>query len=234
MSRSNRAAPARRAAAPAPAIARKPVLHQDVYRALRGGLMAGAYAPGQTVSLRSLAATFGTSPMPVRAAVNRLIAERALQLLPNRSIIVPLLTRASFEEVTRIRIVLEGMAAESAAAQVSPRLLAELSRINADLQTAIADVDVTAALHANQQFHFRLYEASGSAVLQPLIEALWLQVGPFMHVSMTAPESRWNASQHHAALAGLQRADAASVRHAIETDIADSAAALLARGVFAP
>src|SRR5262249_30208271 len=60
-----------------------------VYRALARGLMAGMFKPGEAVTLRTLATRLGTSAMPVREAVSRLIAERALILLPNRSVIVP-------------------------------------------------------------------------------------------------------------------------------------------------
>ena len=67
-----------------------------VYRALARGLMAGMFKPGEAVTLRTLANRLGTSAMPVREAVSRLIAERALVLLPNRSVIVPRMSRARF------------------------------------------------------------------------------------------------------------------------------------------
>src|ERR1700739_2073168 len=84
---------------------------QQVYRTLRGLLTTGGFQPGETVSLRNLAKRLGTSAMPVREAVNRLIAEQALQMLPNRQVIVPRMTRRKFFELTRVRQLLEGMAA---------------------------------------------------------------------------------------------------------------------------
>jgi DNA-binding GntR family transcriptional regulator len=41
--------------------------------------------------------------MPVREAVSRLIAERALVMLPNRSVIIPRMSRGRFIELSRIR-----------------------------------------------------------------------------------------------------------------------------------
>ena len=52
--------------------------------------------------------------MPVREAVSRLIAERALVLLPNRKVIVPWMTRERFIELWRVRQLLEGRVAEIA------------------------------------------------------------------------------------------------------------------------
>ena len=58
-------------------------IQQRVYQQLREALMKGRFAPGDVVTLRSLADAFGTSAMPVREAVRQLVAERPeLELLP--------------------------------------------------------------------------------------------------------------------------------------------------------
>src|SRR5262245_20872628 len=98
-----------------------------VYRALARGLMAGLFKPGEAVTLRSLAKRLGTSAMPVREAVSRLIAERALVLLPNRSVIVPRMSRARYIELTETRQMLEGMVTEAACARATPALMRKLS-----------------------------------------------------------------------------------------------------------
>ena len=61
---------------------------------LRDFLMVGGVQPGEKITLRELTSAFGTSLMPVREAVQRLAAEGALEVLPNRAIRVPLMTRA--------------------------------------------------------------------------------------------------------------------------------------------
>jgi DNA-binding GntR family transcriptional regulator len=52
----------------------------------------------------------GTSTMPVRGAMTRLITERALDPLPNRGLKVPVLTDEDAKDVLRARFVLEGLA----------------------------------------------------------------------------------------------------------------------------
>ncbi len=59
-------------------------LHDDIYAALRQALIIGDLVPGQAFSIRSLAERFGTSLIPVRDALKRLVAEHALTMLPNR------------------------------------------------------------------------------------------------------------------------------------------------------
>ena len=59
-------------------------LHENVYQEIRRNLIAGQFQPGEAVTLRGLAAKLGTSAMPVREALRRLVAERALDLGANR------------------------------------------------------------------------------------------------------------------------------------------------------
>src|ERR1700677_1393454 len=145
-------------------------LRLRVYRALALGLMGGMFTPGEAVSLRTLAARLGTSAMPVREAVSRLIAERALVMLPNRSVIIPRMTRERFLELTRIRQKLEGMLAEMACIRASAANVEHLAGVNAELKGCLLADDAVGAMTGNMTFHFALYEYAGSHVALPLVE----------------------------------------------------------------
>ena len=202
-------------------------LRMQVARLLRHALMAGQFVPGQTLSLRQLAARLGTSPMPVRAVLGQMIAAGVLETQTNGSVAVARMTEARFIELTQVRKALEGMAAEMACHHASPGLIAELAKINARLHKAIAKRDILACLRLNQAFHFTLYSASSSEILPSLIESLWLRAGPFMYFSLTAPATPWDASGHEQVIASLRWGDARATRLAIERDIAGSATYLL-------
>jgi DNA-binding GntR family transcriptional regulator len=203
-----------------------------VYRALARGLMAGMFKPGEAVTLRTLAHRLGTSAMPVREAVSRLIAERALVLLPNRSVIVPRMSRARFIELSETRQMLEGMMAETACARATPALLRQLTEINEAMKRCVSDNDFHGALSHNMAFHFSLYRAAGKHVVLPLIEMLWLQAGPFLALSLTTPGARWTARHHQSVLAALRASLGSSARRAIEADIEDTSVQLLKRAIF--
>src|ERR1044072_3721408 len=66
-------------------------LNEEVYEQLKHALMTGRIAPGSTMTIRSLAKSFGISPMPVREALRRLVGEHVLVLLPNRSDSLPII-----------------------------------------------------------------------------------------------------------------------------------------------
>src|SRR5205085_10068288 len=86
-------------------------MQEQAYQSLREAIRAGRFRSGEIVTLRGLAAMLGTSPMPVREAVRRLIQDKTLERLPNRTMRVPLLSPQRFDELTDLRVTLEGHAA---------------------------------------------------------------------------------------------------------------------------
>jgi DNA-binding GntR family transcriptional regulator len=209
-------------------------VQDEVAARLRHGLMVGAFIPGQVMSLRKLAAAFGTSPMPVRDALGQLVAANALEETPGRSVRVPRMTGERLKELFEIRESVEGIAARNACRKATPALLRQLTAINRELKAGIARREVLASLDANQRFHFALYRAAQSDVLMPLIESLWLQAGPTMYFSFLAPDMPWDASAHGEVLDALRRKDAAAAQRAIARDIRTTGRHLAAIGANPP
>jgi DNA-binding GntR family transcriptional regulator len=208
-------------------------LQSRVYDQLKRAISGGVFVPGESVTLRRLAETFGTSIMPVRDAVNRLIAEGALDIMPNRTVIVPRMTSAKFEDLTRLRVMVEGEAALRAAYRISTRSLTALERINEDILRYAEANDVQRALECNRDFHFTIYSAADSEVLLRVIEMLWLQVGPFLVFSMNSSSARWTTKHHLDILRALRSADPTATQQGIIADIKETAQQLLEIGVFA-
>ena len=70
-----------------------------VYTELRRALIGGLFEPSQVLTIRGLADALATSTMPVREAVGRLITEKALEALPNRSVRVPPITLERMDDL---------------------------------------------------------------------------------------------------------------------------------------
>lgn len=196
---------------------------------LRKLLVAGRLAPGDKLSLRKVAEAVGVSMMPVREAVSRLAADGALEVLPGRAVRVPVMSLAQFRELTRIRLVVEGFAAEEAARRATPEAIGEIARFEAAFRAvAVADVpDASVAVSANHDFHFAVYRASGMPSLVEMIERLWLKAGPVLNLDMRSERNRLkggSAMQAHAALlAALKTRDVAVAREALQADIGSAA-----------
>jgi len=201
-------------------------LQERVYRELRRAIMSGLFPPGRALTIRAVAAALGTSVMPVREALRQLVAERAVVVRPNRSFATPRMTRTAFADLTRIRIHIEGFAAAEAARRMTPTALARLQALNDAMAEAEAAGDGRRYVEVNHQFRFALYEAAGSAVLLPIIESLWLQIGPYLTFIFSEKGAVVTLDGHRALLAALRRHDAKAAQSALAQDINEAAATL--------
>lgn len=197
-----------------------------VYQRLKAALIAGFFEPGQVLVIRELAEQLGTSPMPIRQAVSRLISEHALQEddKPRSSVCVPPLSLDMFEDLRQTRVLAESRAAALAAERVDQAGLSQLRRLNAAIEAAVADADVNATITANCEFHFALYRMAGSTTLLRVIESLWLQSGPYFRVLVQRYfDDRYNAQRgpnaHPQLLDAIAARDTEAARQAMCEDI---------------
>jgi DNA-binding GntR family transcriptional regulator len=205
-------------------------LNDRAYKALRQNLISGRFAPGEPLVIRKLAETLGISTTPIREALQRLVAERMLEMRHNRSAAVPKLSLAAFRELVAIRLALEGLAAERAAAHMRPAALKRLRKLTDGMDNAIAAGDGAAYLALNEKFHFGVYALAGAPILVSMIEDLWGRVGPYMKFLMEIESYAPHSNAHHRAWhAALEQGDAVASRQALIADIEAAADALLPR-----
>ena len=207
-------------------------VHEQVYSKLSEALLDGQFAPGDTMQIRKLAAVVGTSSMPVRDALRTLVAERALVLLPNRTVAVPELTQLEIQELTMLRSAVEGIVSAKAVENISDTTIEKLQQLNTSMHDAITNSDIKEYLRLNRDFHFSIYEASGFHTIIDYIKLTWLRVGPVFNYLLG---DEWNASNkqstkeetdflcgnHELAIEGLKCRDAEKVQQAITADIAE-------------
>jgi DNA-binding GntR family transcriptional regulator len=155
-------------------------LNDRAYAAIKKGLMSGQFKPGEVLTIRQLAHDYGISATPVREALQRLVAEHALELLRNRSIAVPVLTLDKFIELRRIRCLLEGLAAELATPHFRDSDIARLESTIIEIDRDIEENNAPGYLKRNEKFHFVIYERAQSPHTLQIIQDLWTQVGPFL------------------------------------------------------
>jgi DNA-binding GntR family transcriptional regulator len=210
---------------PAFAPVERDTMQERVYLELRQALMRGHFRPGEVLIVRTLSDQFGTSHMPVRDALSRLVAEQALEVLPSRSVAVPVLSRERCEDVQETREMLEGRAAALAATRISEEEIADLRALDSDMHAALARRDVETFVGTNWRFHFTLYAASRRTIMLRMIESLWLQIGPPLRGCiddiMRAPEidTEFAVTHHDEMIEALERRDPEGVRQAIAGDL---------------
>lgn len=192
-------------------------LRESVYDALRDAFTRGAFAPGESVSLRTLADQLGTSMTPVREAVRRLVAEGALVDTPSRTLEVPPFDADRMRELKSARLALEAILLDEAMDHMDGASIDVLAAIISRRRPAGDMPDLT----QNYDFHFTLYRQSGSQVILPLVEALWLQYGAFLNlvVKEKAASEIPEHIHHEEIIAALRVNDRDAAQAALATDI---------------
>lgn len=194
---------------------------RQVYERICRAIMSGAFAPGASLSTRSLADRFSVSPMPVREALKRLEADGVVVGRAKSAFVLLDPTTAEFGELLDIRLRLEGLAAAEAARRMDLPTLTRVQALHKQLETY--DGDLAGLLTLNFAFHFAVYESAGRPVLLAMIERLWLRIGPVLHAS-AGYDAAAVAANHALLLDALERGDAPAAEAALGRDLIEAAA----------
>lgn len=205
----------------------KNTMQDRAYQQMKQALMSGAFAPGQSVTLRGVATQLGTSAMPIRDAIRRLVSDQALEMPTRRSIRVPLMSLARYESVLSIRKLLEGEAAALAAERVTKLDIEALAALNSVAGQALEANDMPRLLAANREFHFAVYQLAGDALLLSWIEKLWILSGPYLSLLMNNENGsglqRPSLRDHEVLLKALRAGNSDRARATVVLDIETAA-----------
>lgn len=186
--------------------------------------MNGQILPGRALTIRELAKILDVSPMPVREALRLLSAESALEIQGNRRVMVPHMTAMKFNELYEARIAIESHAAARALPYIDDGCLEQLRAMDRLIDKAQEEENLEQISILNQNFHRAMYTANPHQVTLPLIESLWLQLGPFMRLATSRLDEHYLVDRHNEALTAIEKKDAFALQLAIAADIREGIA----------
>ncbi|UCI31922.1 GntR family transcriptional regulator [Mesorhizobium sp. B4-1-4] len=208
-------------------VERSETLTEAAYGKLSMAIMEGVFLPGNKLTTRDIAFTLGVSPTPAREALLRLVADAVVEMPNARTMKIPHLMPARLEEITRIRICLEGMAAELAGPSLTKQDLGELEMLQLRINEAYDQRDYREILANNRSFHFLIYNKAQAPILLSMIRNCWLLIGPSLN--LLYPQfmaGRTGIRNHQEAMEAIRNADAQRLRAAIQQDISDGSTVL--------
>ena len=200
-------------------IAKATTTHERIYQALKERLLFGGFLPGKPVTLRGVAESLDVSPMPVREAIRRLIAEGALESHGNRRVSIPAMTDQKYQEIMLSRTLLEPELAAMALPHFDQKDIRHLVSIDDEIDKCMENGDVEGYMRGNYAFHFSLYGAAQSVVIGKLVESLWMQFGPFVRLIYGRYGTANLVDHHKEAIQALKQRDQQGLRDAILNDI---------------
>ncbi len=193
-------------------------LRQRIYVLLKEKMMTAEILPGEQVSLRSLAEQLGVSISPVREALLQLETEDVVVINSNKSIHVNYLTLEEMEELLRVRIPLETMAAKRAC---DLRPDSALPQIKALIKAMWDTMDQPMVyLKNNRDFHSAIYRLAESPILFNIISGLWVRIQPYIYLHVRDREETSIAMAHHENIyEALVERDKEKISQALEDDL---------------
>ncbi|WP_284305277.1 GntR family transcriptional regulator [Mobilicoccus caccae] len=147
-------------------------LAESLRDTIRRQIVTTVLHPGDLLLEKSLAAEFGVSKTPVREALQMLVVEGWITLIPRRGYAVSSMGFNDIREVMHLRQILEPAAASAAAAATSPDLRADLEGL---LEEQISAPTAPQAVDAAHRFHRRIAVAARNKRALRILESLWAE-----------------------------------------------------------
>ena len=195
---------------------------EQIYVNLKTAMMIGELQAGQSLAIGELAEHFSVSPMPVRQAITKLVAEGLLESEPKKAARVPDTSLARFRELARIRTSVEGLAVQMTSESIKPKAIARIRTINERLRKFAAAGNVGEYLELNNQFHFGIYKHCNSVILMSMIERLLALAGPSFRLLGHEGILDNGVDWHDEILKALKRRDGEAAARALAGDIQSS------------
>jgi DNA-binding GntR family transcriptional regulator len=193
----------------------------DAAAHLRDAIRTGRFAPGARIVERPVAQELGISAIAVRDALARLTQEGWVERLPRRGARVRDPGPAELDDITAVRVLVEGEALARASVALDDATERELRALLTGMEQAAGRGDRSALLAQDEAFHAALWRAAGSATLEELLGNLTARVIPLVRGSIDGmPEAElaamrgWHEELLVGVLAGPDEARAAVARHA--------------------
>ena len=152
-----------------------PRVGDQVFEALQASILSGEYRSGDRLRIRQLAASLGTSVMPVRESLARLEEVGLVETSPHRGAVVKEFTAEELLQIYSVRRILEVEATVQGAQKLDGAGRARLDEEFAAMEAALDSGDASEYLDHDEELLATIYSASGNPVLVDTIWTLWLR-----------------------------------------------------------
>lgn len=164
-------------------VATKRSLSDHAYDVLRGRIVGLELAPGTRLVERDLAVELEVSRIPLREAMQRLVQDGLVVVVPRQGAIVAPFTVDDVRDLFDVRESLEVLAARLAAERAEPAGLAALADQLEIAREATARDDKPAIAAANSRFHALIIELAANPLLANLLGPLEARTQWLFHLT---------------------------------------------------
>jgi len=198
-------------------------LNEIIYDGLRTAIIRGVIPTGARINEKFYAELLNVSRTPIREALRRIQTEEIVEYIPNYGIVVRQFSVEDVEEIYRLRIALDILAAENAMKMMTKENFANMEDLLDRTDEAQNKNDVRLVIDLSRDFNSLIYEYARMPRLAVIQNRLRDYLQRFRDISLTADERRVRAlSEHRLIFECLKASDHEQLKKVITEHLARS------------
>ena len=198
-----RRAPARRPRQPSPTAQRHTTpqsLRDLAYEAIKFRIITCAFKPGEYVNEARISTVLGLGRTPVHQAIDRLMLEGMVQVIPRKGVIVKPVSLDEVMQIIEARFIVEPQGVRLTAERADENDIAGLTDILARAQQWTAVRNVQQMMLLDREFHQVLVRAARNDVFADILNKLHERSLRFWFISLTDIGHHGVVQQEHQAI----------------------------------
>ena len=215
-----RPAPEQTAATSVVAMPEPQSLRDAAYEAIKHRIITCAFRPGEYINEAYVSATLGIGRTPVHQAIDRLMLEGMLDVIPRKGVIVKPVSLDEIMQINEVRLLNEAYCVRLAADRADRDEVTHLCDILARAAQWIEARNSEHLMRLDREFHGVLARASKNAVLADYLAKLHDRSLRFWFISLNRPGHHESVqAQHEAILAAIRDRDPDGAEQAMRAHI---------------
>lgn len=182
-----------------------------VYDQLLNAIMAGTLKEGERIVESELSKVLGVSRSPIREALRMLELDGLIELIPNRGVIVSVITSKKAYEVLEVKAMVEGFAAFRGTEIFTKKEINALELILDGMQNHIDCKEFEGVLEANLNFHLKIVQSIGNEKLYKYYQGVHQNLRRFYRIGLlTRPSWKTSIYEHRLIIDNIKLKNAAA------------------------
>jgi DNA-binding GntR family transcriptional regulator len=197
-------------------------LRDEAYDAIKHRIITCEFRPGEYVNELQLSALLKIGRTPVHQALDRLMVEGMVEVIPRKGVIVKPVSLNEVLQIIEVRLINEPFGARLAATHANDADLSELADVLMRAKHWASLRNVENMMLLDRDFHLLIARAAKNDVLTELLRNLHERSLRFWYISLNAPAQHETVQAEHVAILDAVRQRSpdgaqAAMRHHIES-----------------
>jgi GntR family transcriptional regulator, rspAB operon transcriptional repressor len=175
-------------------------IRDQAYEAIKDRIITLQFKPGECINEASVSELLGLGRTPVHQAIDRLMLEEMVEVIPRKGVIVKPVILSDVLQMVDVRMINEAQCARLAAERADSGHIEKLEKVVGEARRAIGKRDIHAMMMLDRQFHLAVAAASKNFVLAELLRKLNERSLRFWFISFTTPDHHTNFQAQHEAI----------------------------------